>query len=117
MAKCIAPVPVYRYTRIMARPRTPEGKRVTMGAKFSEAQAAEIDAARGVMNRSEWLRHAALAATERQRAPAAHTDRQVQAVRQNRTAANGDCPHPKARINKGLCGACGTYVGTTKGGR
>jgi hypothetical protein len=22
-----------------------------------------------------------------------------------------DCPHPKARINKGLCGACGTYVG------
>lgn len=24
-------------------------------------------------------------------------------------AAN--CPHPKARINKGLCGNCGTYVG------
>ena len=23
-----------------------------------------------------------------------------------------DCPHPKARINKGLCGACGTNVGT-----
>jgi hypothetical protein len=22
------------------------------------------------------------------------------------------CPHPKARINKGLCGACGTYVGS-----
>lgn len=21
------------------------------------------------------------------------------------------CPHPKARINKGLCGACGTHVG------
>jgi DNA-binding MarR family transcriptional regulator len=21
------------------------------------------------------------------------------------------CPHPKARRNKGLCGACGTYVG------
>jgi hypothetical protein len=26
-----------------------------------------------------------------------------------------DCPHPKARINKGLCGACGTYVGIAKG--
>lgn len=25
------------------------------------------------------------------------------------------CPHPKARINKGLCGACGTYVGTSGG--
>jgi hypothetical protein len=32
-------------------------------------------------------------------------------------AADGDCPHPKARINKGLCGACGTYVGTTSGGK
>ena len=28
-----------------------------------------------------------------------------------------DCPHPRARINKGLCGNCGTYVGTTKGGK
>jgi hypothetical protein len=25
---------------------------------------------------------------------------------------SADCPHPKARINKGLCGACGTNVGT-----
>ena len=31
-------------------------------------------------------------------------------------AALEACPHPKARINKGLCGACGTNVGTTKGG-
>jgi hypothetical protein len=22
-----------------------------------------------------------------------------------------DCPHPKARVHKGLCGACGTNVG------
>jgi len=54
----------------MARPKTPEGKRVTICAKFSEAQAAEIDAARGTMDRSEWMRLAALAATERQRPPA-----------------------------------------------
>ena len=32
-------------------------------------------------------------------------------------AASDDCPHPPARINKGLCGNCGTYVGTTKGGK
>lgn len=29
--------------------------------------------------------------------------------------ADPDCPHPKARINKGLCGACGTNVGTREG--
>jgi hypothetical protein len=23
----------------------------------------------------------------------------------------GPCPHPQARVHKGLCGACGTYVG------
>jgi hypothetical protein len=96
----------------MARPKTPDGKRVTICAKFSEAQAAEIDIARGHMDRGEWLRIAALAAAERQRPPAGHADRQTEAVRQNRAAANGDCPHPKARINKGLCGACGTNVGT-----
>jgi hypothetical protein len=96
----------------MARPKTPEGKRVTICARFSEAQAAEIDAARGTMDRSAWVRLAALAAAERQRPPAGHVDRQAQAVRQNRAAANGPCLHPKARINKGLCGACGTYVGT-----
>ena len=96
----------------MARPKTPEGKRVTICGKFSEAEAGQIDEARGMATRSQWLRSAALAAAERQRPPAGHADRQVQAVRQNRAAANGDCPHPKARINKGLCGACGTYVGT-----
>jgi hypothetical protein len=31
-------------------------------------------------------------------------------------AAQQDCPHPQARVHKGLCGACGTCVGTTKAG-
>lgn len=26
-----------------------------------------------------------------------------------------DCPHPRARVHKGLCGACGTNVGTRGG--
>lgn len=26
-------------------------------------------------------------------------------------APDPGCPHPKARVNKGLCGACGTNVG------
>ena len=105
----------------MSRPKTPEGKRVTICARFSEAQAAEVDVARGTMSRSEWvrlaalaaaLRLAALAAALRQQMPAGSIDRQAEVVRQNRRAANGPCLHPKARINKGLCGACGTYVGT-----
>jgi hypothetical protein len=25
--------------------------------------------------------------------------------------AQADCPHPAARIHRGLCGACGTHVG------
>jgi hypothetical protein len=25
-------------------------------------------------------------------------------------SADTDCPHPKARVNKGLCGACGQHV-------
>jgi len=32
-------------------------------------------------------------------------------------ADDEECPHPKARINKGLCGNCGTYVGTRTGGK
>jgi hypothetical protein len=45
----------------MAKPKSPEGKRVAMSVRFSEDEAAQIDAARGGVNRSEWLRSAALA--------------------------------------------------------
>jgi hypothetical protein len=31
--------------------------------------------------------------------------------------ADSDCPHPAARVHKGLCGACGTFVGTRNGGQ
>ncbi len=111
----------------MARPKTPEGKRVTICAKFSEAQAAEIDAARGSMDRSEWLRLAALAAAGRQRTPA-RKPRTGTAPAVTFTApldspnarialgVDPDCPHPKARINKGLCGNCGTNVAARASG-
>lgn len=95
----------------MARTKTPDGRRVHMNVKFSEAEAELIDAARGIEDRGTWLRRAALAAAERQRQPAGTIDRQAAAVRENLAAAQGDCPHPPARINKGLCSACGTYVG------
>jgi hypothetical protein len=30
-----------------------------------------------------------------------------------RVAPGPDCKHPRARVHKGLCGACGTYVGNS----
>jgi hypothetical protein len=98
----------------MSKPKSPDGKRVTMGVRFSEPDAKAIDAARGTVSRSEWLRGVALAAVSGgQSAPA----RTMPAVSEpvNRFTGprepSGGCPHPKARIHKGLCGACGTYVG------
>lgn len=82
-----------------------------MSARFNAEETALIDAARGITDRSEWLRNAALAAAERQRPPAGRPDRMAQAARENLAAAQGDCPHPPARVNDGLCGACGARVG------
>ena len=42
------------------------------------------------------------------RQPRAHKAAPVAA----KERAEESCPHPKARIHKGLCGACGTWVGT-----
>lgn len=94
------------------RPKEPEGKRHTICTKLSDAELEVIETARGHVERSEWVRLTLLAQAERQIPPAGTVDREAGAVRQNLAALRGDCPHPKARINKGLCGACGTYVGT-----
>ena len=45
----------------MARPKTPDGRRNGISAKFSDAELAEIDAARGTTAAGTWLREAALA--------------------------------------------------------
>lgn len=68
----------------MPRPKSPDGKRVPMSTRFSEPESAEIDAARGSMERGPWLRLAALTALERQQKPS------VPAARQ---AKPGACPH------------------------
>lgn len=83
-----------------------------MSARFTEAEEAEIDAARGTEDRGTWIRRVVLAALERSRPPVGAVDRQAEAVRQNRRAAQGECPpHPPARVHKGLCSACGQNVG------
>lgn len=97
------------------RPKEPDGKRHTVCAKLSDAELEVIETARGGMERSEWIRLTLLAQAERSKPHAGSVDREAAAVRQNLAAIRGDCPHPPARINKGLCGACGTYVGTREG--
>ena len=84
-----------------------------MAAKFSDDEAAVIDAARGEVNRSEWLRTAALAAAGK---PAgkpgpAHPVASPGRVRFREPTPAGQCPpHPKARVIKGFCHACGRSV-------
>jgi hypothetical protein len=46
----------------MARQESPDGRRVHMNVRFSEAEAALVDAARGSRDRGAWLRAVALAA-------------------------------------------------------
>lgn len=88
-----------------------------MAAKFSTAEAAIIDTARGEVNRSEWLRTVALAAAGQPvgaRAPAGKPGSPPGRVpfREPKVSLPGQCPpHPKARVHRGFCGACGTHVG------
>jgi len=84
----------------MARERTPEGKRVVIPVRVSEPKAAAIDAARGDTARSVWVEGAIDAELARLDA----ASRPAPAVRQGKP---DDCPHPKARVIKGFCYACG----------
>jgi len=125
----------------MPRSRTKDGRRVIVTARLSETEAEAIDAARGKQPRSEWLQSAiqqALAFSERpdparprRAAPRKPTEAEKDAARivtRRMTGAEmpavpaaepsrgqdraSECPpHPKGRVLKGLCGACGTHVG------
>lgn len=50
---------------MVPRKKSPDAKDVTMSARFSEAEAELIDAARGTTERSVWLREAALVVLRR----------------------------------------------------
>jgi hypothetical protein len=104
----------------VGRRSSADGRRVTLAVKVSEGTAAAVDEARGELSRSAWL-HAVLSATlgvpdagvaglaaahgssPERRAPA-------RAAEPAAPAADG-CPHPRARVLKGLCYACGAGVG------
>ena len=86
-----------------------------MGAKFSDTEAEAVDLARGDTSRSEWLRTVALAAAGKPvnlpvgaRAPAGQPGPPPGRVPFREPEP---CPHPKARVHKSFCGACGSHVG------
>jgi len=82
-----------------------------MGAKFSDTEVEAVDLARGDTSRSEWLRTVALAAAGKPvgaRAPAGQPGSPPGRVP---FRAPEPCPHPKARVHKNFCGACGSRVG------
>ena len=101
----------------MPRKKSTDAKDVTMSARFTDAEAAQIDAARGATDRSVWLRQAALASLgakepaqvktgARRGAKPAAAPPEPPLPRPKK--ATGECPpHPKGRVNKGFCGACG----------
>lgn len=107
------------------RPKEPEGRRVNICAKFSEAEAEAVITASGSMGRSEWVRQLVLAELARQQVPAARANRRASTRRAATAAvvtflepepitasADGEpCQHPKADRLKGRCRRCRTFVG------
>jgi hypothetical protein len=87
----------------VAGSKSPSTRNVAVTVHLTEAEAAEVDAARGVAKRDWWIRTAAvLVAEERVAQQAAKRDPKA-------------CPpHPKRRVIRGFCGACGRSIGEEK---
>lgn len=75
----------------------PDGKTVVISARFTEAEAAEIDAARGTSARTEWVREVTLAAA-----------RPAPASRARKPKAGLPCEH---RVQPGsYCRSCDRLI-------
>jgi hypothetical protein len=103
-----------------------DGRRVTIGARVSERMAADIDRARGTASRSAWVEQAireALHAASKvpggipvsviaddrvPRGTAALVGPGLKPGVIRNVTPGIPCSHPKARVIKGYCGACGT---------
>ena len=109
----------------MARPLTADGKRVTVCAKVSEAQASAMDTARGTLTRSAWVASLIAAALdtgkpERRGIPAKQPARASKPATTRAAPAAADLdPSPRKPgkccdrpdIMKGTCRRCKTFVG------
>jgi hypothetical protein len=81
------------------------GKNVTFNVRVSVETAQAIDQARAGQSRSAWVADAIDAALSAGEDPPVELRSKSQ---QRRVAAeSGKCPHPRARVIKGFCYACG----------
>ena len=101
----------------MARHESADSKRVTIGAKLSASEAAAVEAARGGLTRSAWVRLAVLAALAGPPEQRREVERPALARRQPEPRATppaarrkGDCAHPNMRVGKGVCPDCHEWV-------
>jgi hypothetical protein len=120
----------------MARPKSPDGRRVPVSYKLTEAERDLVDSLRGETERGVWLREAALLVArknsgipqpERKTKPRASAAppvvlREPEPEPARKTAArprtgqqgesapkSGNCKHPRVH-GKGVCPDCFTYV-------
>jgi hypothetical protein len=114
--------PGFAYTETMARPRTPDGRRVIVPVRLSEADATALDAARGTTPRSEWVAQAIRArlqagrsAAAKSRSPRAARPRPAPTAtelaneRARDLRGSGEVPH-RCPV-KGWCSVCGEMKG------
>lgn len=94
----------------MPRPPSPDGHRNHENVMLSDAERDLIDSVRGDLKRGPWIRQAALQVARGELVPKNSGIQESPAG----DARESACPHPAARVHKGLCGACGTYVGSKK---
>lgn len=83
------------------------GRHVTVTVRLTGAEAAQLDRARGTSKRETFLRVAGLAAA---RAKVAEKKPGFIEVPEPKACP----PHPRRRVLRGLCGACGRNVGDEK---
>lgn len=83
--------------------KPPAARNVIVPVRLTEAEAAEIDEARAGAKREWWIRTAALVVA-----------REQVAQRKAKRDPEACPPHPKRRVLRGLCGACGRQVGDEK---
>lgn len=81
------------------------GKSVVFNVRLSEQTAAALDQVRGGQSRSAWVADLIEAEVASRADPPVEFRSESQ--RRRVEATSGKCPHPRARVIKGFCYACG----------
>lgn len=94
----------------MAREKSPEGRRVPVSFKLTDAEAGLVDAARGALERGPWMRQAALEAAKGNTGTAKPDTGIPGTPRGTRQRDPKTCKHKGLRLAKGVCPDCSTWA-------